>query len=92
VCRTPAICLCICVNTVSRSIGPRDLTLNSTFPDNSSIIPTVTDNLVKQGTIKQNVVAVYFEPSNSTSDINLNGELTFGGTDRTKYIGDITYQ
>ncbi|KAN0103724.1 aspartic peptidase A1 [Russula decolorans] len=72
-------------------IGPRDLTLNTTFPDNSSIIPTVTDNLVRQGTIKQNVVAVYFEPSNSTSDINLNGELTFGGTDRTKYIGDITY-
>jgi cathepsin E len=80
------------VNTVFRSIGPKDLTLNTTFPDNSSIVPTVTDNLVQQGTIKQNVVAVYFEPSNSTSDINLNGELTFGGTDPTKYIGDITYQ
>jgi len=72
-------------------IGPRDLTLNPTFPDNLGIIPTVTDNLVRQGTIKQNVVAVYFEPSNSTSDTNLNGELIFGGTDRTKYIGDITY-
>ena len=79
-------------NTVSRSIGPRDLTLNTIFPDNLSIIPTVTDNLVQQGTIKHNVVGVYFEPSNSTSDINLNGELTFGGTDRTKYIRDITYQ
>jgi cathepsin E len=67
------------------------LTLNTTFPDNLSIIPTVTDNLVQQGTIKQNVVAVYFEPSNSTSDVNVNGELTFGGTDHTKYIGDITY-
>jgi cathepsin E len=86
------MCLCICVNNVSRSIGPRDLTLNPTFPDNLGIIPTVTDNLVRQGTIKQNVVAVYFEPSNSTSDTNLNGELIFGGTDRTKYIGDITYQ
>ena len=90
-CRSLAISLCICVNTISGSIGPRDLTLNTTFPDNLSIIPTVTDNLVQQGTIKQNVVAVYFEPSNSTSDVNVNGELTFGGTDHTKYIGDITY-
>ena len=90
--RTPAMYLCICVNTVSRSIGPRDLTLNTTFPDNSSIIPTVTDNLVEQGTIKQNLVGVYLEPSNITSDINLNGLLTFGGTDHTKYIGDICYQ
>ncbi|KAF8495710.1 aspartic peptidase domain-containing protein [Russula emetica] len=72
-------------------IGPRDLTLNTTFPDNSSIIPTVTDNLVQQGTIKQNVVAVSFEPANSTADINLNGELTFGGTNPANYIGNITY-
>ena len=90
--RTPAVHLCIHVNTVSRSIGPRDLTLNTTFPNNSSIIPTVTDNLVEQGTIKQNLVAVYFQPSNITSDINLNGELTFGGTDLNKYTGDISYQ
>ena len=68
------------------------MTLNTTFPDNSTIIPTVTDNLVKQGTIKRNVVAVYLVPSNSTSDINANSELTFGGTNHSNYIGDITYQ
>ncbi|KAI0279623.1 aspartic peptidase domain-containing protein [Russula aff. rugulosa BPL654] len=72
-------------------LGPRDLTLNTTFPDNSTIIPTVTDNLVKQGTIKRNIVAFYLVPSNSTSDINVNSELTFGGTNRSNYIGDITY-
>jgi hypothetical protein len=88
----PDICLCIRVNFVSHSLGPRDLTLNSTFPDNSTIIPTVTDNLVKQGTIKRNIVAFYLVPSNSTSDVNVNSELTFGGTNRTNYIGDITYQ
>jgi hypothetical protein len=92
VCITPAICLCICVNTVSRSLGPRNLTLGSLFPDNSNIVPTVTDNLVKQGTIKENVLGIYFEPSNSTSPVNVNGELTFGGVDSTKFIGDITYQ
>jgi hypothetical protein len=92
VCRTPAICLCIYVNTVTRSVGPNDLTLQTLFPDNSSTVPTVTDNLVSQGTIKENVIGVSFQPSNLTSPINLNGELTLGGTDPTKYIGDITYQ
>ena len=102
-CATPAICLniCvnICVNSNPRSIGPTDLTLNTIFPDNSSTISTVTDNLVQQGIIKQNVVGVYFEPSNSTVGMGsnstlgiVNGELTFSGTNPTKYIGDITYQ
>ena len=50
------------------------------------------DNLVSQGTIKKNVIGVFFEPSNSTSNINMNGELTFGGINSTKFIGDITYQ
>jgi cathepsin E len=53
------------------------------------IIPTVTDTLFAQGTIKENLVAVYFEPTNSSSVVN--GELTFGATDSTKYIGDIDY-
>ena len=50
------------------------------------------DNLVTQGTVKKNVIGVSFEPSNSTSDINMNGELTFGGTNSANFIGDITYQ
>jgi len=66
------------------------LTLGTTSPENG-IIPTVTDNLVQQGTIKQNIVATSFQPSNATSSI-MNGELTFGDTDSTKYIGNITYQ
>ncbi len=72
------------------SIGPRDLTLGSIRPDNTTVIPTVTDTLFAQGKIKQNLVAVSFEPMNSTSAV-VNGELTFGDTDPTKYTGDISY-
>ncbi|KAH9930625.1 aspartic peptidase domain-containing protein, partial [Fomitopsis serialis] len=45
----------------------------------SGTVPTVTDNLLSQGTIDTEVLAVSFEPA--TSDSDANGELTFGGTD-----------
>ncbi|KAF8470916.1 acid protease [Russula ochroleuca] len=70
-------------------IGPKDLTLGIFTPDNTSIIPTVTDNLYGQGKIEQNLVAVSFEPT--TSPPVINGELTFGGTDSAKYTGDLNY-
>ncbi|KAF8470920.1 family A1 protease [Russula ochroleuca] len=70
-------------------IGPKYLTLDTLFPDNTSIIPTVTDNLYGQGKIEQNLVAVSFEPT--ASEPVIDGELTFGSTDSTKYTGDITY-
>ncbi|KAG2351107.1 aspartic proteinase, partial [Suillus spraguei] len=72
-------------------IGPVDLTkgtlTNSTT--RTMTIPTVTDNLYKQGTISQDVVSVFLEPSSSQTQTK--GELTFGGTDATKYTGDIAY-
>jgi cathepsin E len=76
-------------NTHFCSLGPRNLTLGSLSPDNTTAIPTVTDNLFYQKKIKQNLVAVSFEPTNSVSAIN--GLLTFGGTDSTKHTGKITY-
>ncbi|KAF8266290.1 aspartic peptidase domain-containing protein [Lactarius quietus] len=54
-----------------------------------SSIPTVTDNLYSQGAIQSDLVSVSFEPTTSSSDRN--GELTFGGTDSTKFTGPITY-
>jgi cathepsin E len=82
--------VCVCVNSVFRSIGPTDLTLGTvSYPLNASTIPTVTDRLFAQGSIQQNLVAVSFEPTTSVSVVN--GELTFGATDPTKYIGDINY-
>lgn len=80
----------LCQNPVTvRSIGPKILSVGTLDPDKSSAIPTVTDNLFQQGKISQNLVALYFEPMNSTSIEN--GEMTFGDTDSSKYTGEITY-
>jgi len=70
-------------------IGPADLTLNTLSPANTTTIPTVTDNLFSQGKIPEHLVAVAFAPT--TTDNNANGELTFGGTDSSKFTGSITY-
>ena len=80
---------CICVNLVSRRIGPNDLTLGILNPDTNMIARTVTDNLFHQGSIQKNQVAVSFQPT--TSFPTVNGELTFGGDDPTKYTGKINY-
>ncbi|TCD68311.1 hypothetical protein EIP91_011170 [Steccherinum ochraceum] len=70
-------------------IGPVDLTTDTLSPDTRNTIPTVTDNLFSQGAITQNLVAVSFEPT--TSETSTNGELTFGGTDSSKFTGSITF-
>jgi len=74
---------------MSRRIGPNVLTLGILQPDNNMIAQTVTDNLFSQGKIQKNMVAVSFKPTNSFPTVN--GELTFGGVDRTKYIGELDY-
>ncbi|KZV91351.1 family A1 protease [Exidia glandulosa HHB12029] len=68
-------------------IGPVDLTAGTV--SGVSTVPTVTDNLFRQGTITSNLVAVSFNPT--TSDEITNGELTFGGTDSSKFSGTITF-
>ncbi|KAI9462931.1 acid protease [Russula earlei] len=70
-------------------LGPTNLTIGALSPSRGSAVPTITDNLFSQGTIASNMVSVSFEPTNGTSDKN--GELTFGGTDSTKFTGNITF-
>lgn len=70
-------------------IGPVDLTLDTLSPATTTTIPTVTDNLFSQGTITSHLVAVSFEPT--TTETSENGELTFGGTDSSKFTGSITF-
>ncbi|KAH9847037.1 acid protease [Lenzites betulinus] len=70
-------------------IGPVDLTVETLSPDTRSTIPTVTDNLFSQGVITEDLVAVSFEPTNE--DEIVNGELTFGGTDSSKFVGAINF-
>jgi len=70
-------------------IGPVDLTLDTLSPNTNSEIPTVTDNLFSQGTIPQHLISVSFEPITSLNQVN--GELTWGGTDSSKFTGSITF-
>ena len=49
----------------------------------------MTDNLFAQGIITQDLVSVSFEPTSSPEIVN--GELTFGGTDSTKFSGSINF-
>lgn len=68
-------------------LGP--VTLTEQTVDGVTTVPTVSDNLKSQGTISTEVVGISYEPT--TSDDDTNGELTFGGTDSSKYTGSITY-
>jgi hypothetical protein len=68
-------------------IGPVDLTdgtIGGTTP-----VPTITDNLFKQGTISTESIGIFYQPSTSASA--LNGELTFGGVDSSKITSDVNY-
>ena len=53
------------------------------------LVPTVTDNAFSLGLLDTKEVGISFAPTSSLSDAN--GELTFGGIDSSKYIGDITF-
>jgi cathepsin E len=70
-------------------IGPVDLTLDTLFPATTSPIPTVTDNLFSSGAISAHEIGISFEPSITGND--LNGEISWGGTDSTKFTGSITF-
>ncbi|KAI0660122.1 aspartic protease [Cubamyces menziesii] len=70
-------------------LGPNDLTLGTLSPDSTSTILTVVDNLFFQAAIDARVISISFEPPLEGSA--LNGELTFGGTDPTKFIGAVNF-
>jgi len=68
-------------------IGPVDLTEGTVT--GVSDVPTVCDNLSSQGTISTDSIGIFYAPSSTTDATN--GELTFGGTDSTKFTGSIGY-
>jgi len=70
-------------------IGPVDLTEDTLSPDTTALIPTVTDNLFSQGTIPLHLIGISFEPT--TVDEIENGEITWGGTDSSKFTGTINF-
>ncbi|KAL7284881.1 LOW QUALITY PROTEIN: hypothetical protein ACG7TL_002195 [Trametes sanguinea] len=68
-------------------IGPVDLTDGTT--SGGDLVPTVLDTALSEGQISSEVIGVSFQPTTELSVTN--GELTFGGTDSSKYTGDIAY-
>ena len=48
-------------------------------------MPTVTDNLYKQGTIPTESIGIFYQPTTSTEEV-ANGEMTFGGTDDERCV------
>ncbi|KAH7917667.1 acid protease [Leucogyrophana mollusca] len=67
-------------------VGPTDLT-RGTVSD-SDEIPTVTDNLLSQGSIDANILGVYFVPASNPDN---HGELTFGGVNNDAAVSEIEY-
>ncbi|KAG6842466.1 hypothetical protein C0991_007596 [Blastosporella zonata] len=70
-------------------IGPTILTQGTLSPATSTLIPTVTDKAFSLGLITGNQIGISFEPT-TVEDV-VNGELSWGGVDTTKYTGTITY-
>lgn len=56
---------------------------------NRGQVPTLTNNLLAQGKIPQEIVGISFAPT--TTEPNANGVMTLGGTDEGLYEGEITY-
>ncbi|KAG2066505.1 family A1 protease [Suillus decipiens] len=70
-------------------IGPT-LSGLGTLPDlPNQMVPTVIDRLVEENTINRPVVSIFFKPTIAYEDNN--GELCFGGTNPSRYIGPPAY-
>ncbi|KAH8112686.1 acid protease [Phellopilus nigrolimitatus] len=72
-------------------IGPVDLTEGTV--SGGQTVPTVTDNLFAQKTISSNSVGISYVPTTGDDGTTgvANGELTFGGTDSSKFTGEINF-
>ena len=68
----------------SFSLGPEDLTEDTLSPDTTSEIPTVEDNIFSGCGTDSDTIGIYFEPTTSAETVN--GELTLGGSDFTRFL------
>jgi len=70
-------------------LGPVDLTRGAMENALMTTMPTVTRNLYTLDAIPQEVISIFFLPTIPNS--RTYGEITFGGTDPTRYPGQIAY-
>ncbi|KAG6894227.1 hypothetical protein C0992_006981 [Termitomyces sp. T32_za158] len=70
-------------------IGPVDLTLGTLSPDTDTLVSTVTDNAFSLGIITSDELGISLEPTNAAESFN--GEITWGGTDSSKFTGTISF-
>ena len=68
-------------------VGPVDLT-SSTVHNFTGTVPTVTDNLLSQGTISEEILGIYYVPASESTST---GELTFGGYDNSAITSSVKY-
>ncbi|KAG2068190.1 aspartic proteinase [Suillus decipiens] len=71
-------------------IGPVSLTIGTLLDLPEDPIPTVIDSLYGQGTISEGVFGIFCQPYVG-SELESPGQITFGGTDPTKYNDNILY-
>ncbi|KAG6834482.1 hypothetical protein H0H93_009407 [Arthromyces matolae] len=74
----------------SVGLGRTNLTNGTLWPSTTATIPTVIDNAYEQGLISSKILGLYFEPS-TEQEVENWGEVTFGGFDKAKIVGDLTY-
>jgi len=72
-------------------IGFGPVALTSGTVSGSSTVPTFMDNLRSQGTITTEVLGVSFAPESGSDTADVNGELTLGGTDTSKFTGSVVF-
>ena len=60
------------------------------YPNQTSFIPTVTDNAFWQGLVPEHSIGIFFAPTGSMDGVT-NGEIHFGGADSSKYTGELNY-
>ncbi|KAG2361074.1 aspartic peptidase domain-containing protein [Suillus spraguei] len=71
-------------------IGPRGLT-RSALKNSRVILPTVTDCLFQQGTIRWPVVGIFFQPIGIGTVQYGHGEISFGEANPRRHTGSIEY-
>ena len=56
-------------------------------------VPTVTNNLAQAGMIPSETIGIFFKPAAGTDGAGKQGEgeLSWGGIDTTKVIGNVNY-